>query len=362
MSQPRKAAAKKKPAAKKTKPSTRSTSTFKPGADPLAVVTPAIHQLVTAVAGFQPQPASFDVALAEAHESAYQARLDAIPADRVRILRLDADAVCASALAVHALIQCPALLERYQAAAESGDFNLQNLADLGALPFIVLDARRRGVAAGAFATNAKVPADIDALSLEVEARMQKVCEHFFWDHPEIGPVVQALQPGTSYQDRAYDLLGYADIYVQGREVVSTDVVHYRKTDVAEARRLAGVILTAIGASMSPQARTWYDLTQRAWTLLELVYNDVRAVGLAFLRADPLREQRFPSLYVVGRAAPTRRKARKQQGEQKPADGKPAEGKAAEDKATDGKAAEPKTETKADAGASAAAEKKPSPTK
>jgi len=326
---------------------TPSASTFPPGSDPLAVVPAAVTGIVPALLSINAAPATFDVALAESYESAYAARLTAIAPDRIRILRLDPDAVCGAALTVHALIHASPLLARYKAFAEFGDFVLTNLDDLKALAFIVLDARRRANAAGAFVTNAKVPPALDKESATVEERMMKISEHYFWEDPDLGPVVQALHPGTSYLDRAYDLLGYADIYEQQHAIVSADKVHYRSSDLADARRLAGEILAALGAAMSPQARTWYDLTQRAWTLLEAVYNEVRELGLVFLRSDPLREKRFPSLYVVGRPSTGRRKTKKDEGSAKPEGGAAAgeaSAKDGEEGAKDG-AAKPAEEGK-----------------
>lgn len=284
-------------------------SLFQAGTDPLAIVPASITGIVPALAGFGAEPATFDVAAAEAYEAAYADRLRAIAPDRIRILRLDADAVCGAALAVYSLTQAPPLLARYKAIADAGSFALANLDHLKALSFIVLDTRRRAAGAGAFASSAKVPAALDEESAQVETRMEKVSEHHLWDDPEVGPMVRSLHPGTSYQDRAYDLLGYADIYALRPAVVSTDATHYRASDVADARRLAGQILAALSSAMSPQARSWYDTSQRAWTLLEPIYNEVRDLGLWLLRSDPLRHQRFPSLYVVGRASTGRRKAK-----------------------------------------------------
>lgn len=351
-----------KPKPKQSKQNPADPPTYQPGSDPLAVVPTSVTSIVPALSGWAPTPAAFDVALAEAYERDYAARLEAIAPNRIRILRLDADAVCGTALTVHSLTQAPAILARYEAAAEAGEFLLDNLDHLRALPFIVLDARRRAAAAGAFATNAKLPTAVEQESAQVEARMEKVCEHLYWDDPELGPLVQALHPGKSYLDRAYDLLGYADIYDQRRDAVSSDPVHYRATDAADARRLAGQILATLSATMSPQARKWYDMMQRAWTLLEVVYDEVREMGLRFLRSDPLREQRLPSLYVVGRASTGRKKAKKADGAGKPATEAKGSAKA------DGEAktgSEPKTEAKADAktdGSAAASDAKPADTK
>jgi hypothetical protein len=112
-------------------------------------------------------------------------------------------------------------------------------------------------------------------------------------------------------DRACDLLGYADIYQAKRDIISADPVHYKPADLADARRLAAQILSALGTAMSPQAREAYDRVQRAWTLAKPLYFEVRELGLRFLRYDPQREARFPSLYVVGRTDQGRKRTKKE---------------------------------------------------
>jgi len=158
-----------KTAKKPSKPGTASASGYQPGADPLAVVPAAVTSLVPALSGWKAEPASFDVAVAEKYEHAYAGRLDAIAADRIRILRLDADAVCGAALTVNALTQAKPLLARYEAAAKAGEFLLENLDALRALAFIVLDARRRAKAAGAFATAAKISPALDDFLMSTSA-------------------------------------------------------------------------------------------------------------------------------------------------------------------------------------------------
>ena len=275
--------------------------------NPLTVAPPAVANIAADLAGFVPQPAAYEPKAAAELLAAYRPRLAAIPPEVLDFPRVDVDAVCRQLLAVHALTQHPPVLAFYKAAAAAGHFDLANLQHLQAVTLVLLHALRLADAAGAFRT-AKVSAELDAKSAELEARIQKVCEHFFADHPEIGPVLRRLSPGTGFLDRAYDLLGYADIYEQQHAIVSTDPLHYRKTDLGDARKLAGQILQEIGATMAPDAREAFDILRRTWTLLKPIYFEVQQVGLSGLRHDPQRHDRFPSLYVVGRKGQGRRKA------------------------------------------------------
>ncbi|MGK3966024.1 hypothetical protein WMF38_17810 [Sorangium sp. So ce118] len=285
-------------------------SVFVSGTDPLAFAPPVVTTLSAQLAGFTAEPHGYDPKLAEDLVAAYRPRLTAITPDRLEVPRVDVESVSRALLTVHALTQAPPLLALYRGAATQGEFQLDNLDHLKALALILLHAYRQADAAGAFTSGAKLSAALDKESAEVESRLQKVCEHFFGDDPEIGPVLRRLSAGTGYLDRAYDLLGYADIYQAKHDVVSTDPVHYRATDLADARRLASQMLAVLGAALSPKAREAYDMLQRAWTLARPLYVEVQELGLRFLRYDPQRDARFPSLYVVGRAGQGRKRTKK----------------------------------------------------
>lgn len=142
--------------------------------------------------------------------------------------------------------------------------------------------------------------------------MQSVTEHNLGDHPVHGVLLDVLRPGTSYLDRANDLLGYAKVYEAELAVVSKDT-KYKPTHLTDARRMAGEILAALSAAMNPKAREWYDLLQRAWTLTTKMYFEVQEAGTFLLRYDPQREERFPSLFVVGRPGVGQKKGKKTAG-------------------------------------------------
>ncbi|WP_438016239.1 hypothetical protein WMF18_36155 [Sorangium sp. So ce315] len=296
---------------KKTSRRQALASVFVPGTDPLAFAPPVVTTLSAQLAGFKAEPHGYDPELAEELVATYRPRLTAITPDRLEVPRIDIESVSRALLTVHALTQAPPLLALYRGAAAQGEFQLDNLDHLKALAIILLHAYRQADAAGAFTSGAKLSAALDKESAEVEARLQKVCEHFFGDDPDLAPVLRRLSAGTGYLDRAYDLLGYADIYQAKQDVVSTDPVHYRATDLTDARRLASQMLAVLGAALSPKAREAYDLLQRAWTLAKPLYVEVQELGLRFLRYDPQRDARFPSLYVVGRTGQGRKKTKKE---------------------------------------------------
>lgn len=305
--------------AKKRSPKHEPPIPYVAGTDPLAVGPPALIHLPAELVGVQPAPPAYDPDTAEALLTAYLPRLKAIPPDRLDFPRVDVDAVSRTLLAVYAFTQVPQLRSLFEAAASAGQFDMVNLERLKEVTLVLIHTFRKAEAAGALKTSAKVPAELDAESLEVEKRLQAVCEGFFPDDP----FIQQLRPGTGYIDRAYDLLGYADKYDANSAVVAGHVL-YRATDAADARKLAGKLLAAVNTTMNPPQKLAFDQLQRVWTFAVPVYFEVRQLGLAFLRYDPSRDERFPSVYVVGRKGSGRKKASKEEAPTGPpaADGKP----------------------------------------
>ncbi len=283
---------------------------FAPGADPLAVAPSAVASAAATLAGFVPAAATYDAVAAKGLVEAYRPRLAAIDPERIITPRLDVDAAARALLSVHATVtQAPELYGQLQQLHAAKQLDIAAVDNLKDIAFVVMFVHREATEAGAFKSTAKISATLDKDSAALEARMQSVCEHNLGDHPAQGVVLGLLSPGTSYLDRANDLLGYAKLYEAEPAILSKDT-KYETTHVADARRLAGEILAALSAAMTPKAREWYDLLQRAWTLAARMYFEVRAAGTFLLRYDPQHEQRFPSLYAVGRVGVGRKKQKK----------------------------------------------------
>ena len=300
---------------------------FPAGADPLTVAPSAIASIAAALASFSPTAATYDAVKAKALVETYRPRLTAIDPSRIITPRLDVDAAARALLAVHATVtQAPGLYAQLQQLDAAKQIDIASVDSLGDLTMVLMFAYREATEAGAFKTSAKIPEALDTASATLEAEMQKVCEHNFGDHPVHGVVLDTLHPGTSYLDRANDLLGYAKIYEAEPVNVAKDT-KYKTTHVTDARKLAGEILAALSAAMTPKAREWYDLLQRAWTLTTKMYFEVQEAGTFLLRYDPRREERFPSLYAVARGGGRPKKAKKAgSGAEGAADGAGAAGK------------------------------------
>jgi hypothetical protein len=296
-------------------------SNFTPGTDPLAFGPPALVRLPAELAGAKLELPVYEPKAAEALLDAYRPRLIAIAPDRLDFPRVDVDAAGRALFTAYALTQVPPMLAIYEAAAKAGSFILANLDSLRDATMILVHAYQKANAAQALKTSAKVPAELDAQSAEVEGRMQKVCDDFFFDDPAIA----ALRPGTGYVDRAYDLLGYADKYEEQAAVVPGHP-QYRATDKDEARKLAGRLLAEVDKEMNPAQRQAFDLLRRTWTLVKPIYFEVQQIGLEALRYDPARNERFPSIYAAGRKGVGRKKGSKNQADAAAPANSPADAK------------------------------------
>ena len=292
---------------------------------PTALAPPIVLSAAASYAGFTPKPPAYDPAAAAAFLAAFRPRLDAIAAADLLVPRLDIRAAALAALGVYAFVaQAPGVLARFQKQATIGEFDIASVEGLKAASFLVFLTHAQAEAAGAFATDAKVPARLMQEAIEVEARMQELCEYKFKRDPKIAPLLALLRPGSGYRDIAGDLLGYADIYVKKPKEVASETTNYLATDVADARRIAGDILAHLSAAMSPKAREAYELMQRVWTLLVQIYFEVQEVGTCLLRRDPKRDEWFPSLYAAGKTGRPRKKKKDEAPEAAPNDEDPPE--------------------------------------
>lgn len=223
----------------------------------------------------------------------------ALSPDDLAPVKLDVETATYAALGVAGFVTEPRARARF-ASLPKKEFDVAHVDGLAPACFATLYAIAEARAAGALQSDVKVAPEIVAEADEIEKRMQTLCEYQLGDDPEIAPELDRLRPGSGHRDLANDLLGYARIYELRRDVVKRDGKHYRPGDAARARELAGAILQALSAAMTPKAREAYDRYARAWTLLFGHYDEVRAAGLWLYRKDPQREARFPSLFAVGR--------------------------------------------------------------
>lgn len=242
------------------------------------------------------QPRHYDPNLGKTALSNLATRISALEPHELVTSRVDVEAAALAALATYARATAPALRSRYQKQYEAGEFDLTHLDELENLAFAVLYAHSEAVALRATDSGAKLPAALVERAIEIEERMQALCEYHFRDDPEIAAELDRLRPGSGHRDLASDLNGYARIYELRRDVVAADRKHYRDTDMDDARAVAGVILNLLSSGATTKARSAQDTLSRAWTLLVRSYDEVRTVGLHLLRHNHDKHRFFPSLF------------------------------------------------------------------
>lgn len=238
----------------------------------------------------------------------------AIPVQEVDVIRIDVEAAAYAALGVARFVQSDGVYEQL-AELPKRSFDIRDVDNLRALCLATLFAHTEAQAVGALETEAKIPPSVVAEAMEVEKRMQTVCEYLLGDDPEIGPELDRLRPGSGHRDLLGDLKGYIRIYELRAPVVKTDPKNYRPGDLRRAQELVAVLGQALSEGMTPRAREAYDACARCWTLLLRSYGEVREAGLWLFRKDPLRAQRFPSLFAASR--PNGGRPRKPRGTESP---------------------------------------------
>jgi hypothetical protein len=127
----------------------------------------------------------YDPKQAKTYLEAYRARIEPIPEAQFAFVRLDAESAAFAGLRVDKLIRSTPLLTRFEKQHAAGELDIAHVHDLRALCSIVIYLWGEAKAAGALKTSAKIPAAVMTEAIEVEQRMQGVCEYHFRKDPEI---------------------------------------------------------------------------------------------------------------------------------------------------------------------------------
>lgn len=256
------------------------------------------------------QPRHYEPDLGKAALAHLATRMKALEPGDLVSTRIDIEAAALVSLATYTRATAPALRSRFQEQHEVGEFDIRNLDDLEDIAFAVLYAQAEANVFRATDSSAKLPAALVERAIEIEERMQALCEYHFRDDPEIAVELDRLRPGAGHRDLASDLNGYARIYEHRRDIVATDKKHYREADAGDARTVAGVILNLLSAGVPSKARVAQDTLARAWTLLWRSYDEVRTVGLHLLRHNQEKHRLFPSLFVGAKNLPGAKRRQK----------------------------------------------------
>jgi len=124
--------------------------------------------------------------------------------------------------------------------------------------------------------------------LSLRRRMLKTLDYNLDEDPDDIARLAGIHIGAGHLDMANDLLACADYYRERTSDIDHDKKNYRKTDEADARRLADKILRLLGAVTTPDQTLWKSYQARSFTLLLTHDEEARRVGrfLSYYEACP----------------------------------------------------------------------------
>ena len=228
--------------------------------------------------------------------------LDALAPSDMRTPTIDVQEAAIIVIGIEAMLREPAMKAKI---AALGKANLVNVALIEALPEVARSAwfsRYRLLQVSVTHSEAALPVSLVNDSLKVRRRMLKTLDYNLDEDPEDIARLTAIHIGTGHLDMANDLLACADFYRERKGDIDHDKKNYRKTDEADARRLADKILRLLGAVTTPEQTLWKNNQARAFTRLLTHYEEARRAG-RFLCYYADGDKLFPSLYSAVRTAP-----------------------------------------------------------
>lgn len=229
-------------------------------------------------------------------------RMDALRSDELLIPRVDVQRAAVHAFGIAERDRAPERAAEFLKLVKAGTLEpapSDRLARCALAAWHTRQQQQRHAAKG----GGVVPAPTAEAADAIKRRMLRVVTHAFGDDPRFALDIAAIREGQGYQDLANDLQQLADLYEDEEiaAVVKKDPVHYRATDVADARSRASDIFRALGYESS-EAAQWTARTHRAYTLLDEVYREHSHAGAyLFFRREDVEVTYPPSLVTAVRA-------------------------------------------------------------
>jgi hypothetical protein len=214
--------------------------------------------------------------------------------------RLDMKAVAVLAIGVAKTIATPEVRKRF-ATIESA-LPRRTVDALEPAAWALFYAAMQRATDEAMHSEAMLPAALVEEANALKYTMLLVVRYHLREEPKATKEIADIIAGTGYLDLASDLGRLAQLYSEFVDELRVDERFYDSGDAGRARRIAADIVRALGESGE---RPSNDTLIRSYALLERIYEDVRAFGLAMYRKDG-GDDMFPSLFRV-RANPSARR-------------------------------------------------------
>jgi hypothetical protein len=210
------------------------------------------------------------------------------------------------------MVQQPEVLSRF-ALLPAAEFDIQHVLRLESAAlaawYVSLMLRSASVTAGV-----KIPENVIEQGTLLKQVMLKVLEYNLGHDADLITALTDIRQGNGYVDLASDLVRLGTLYQAHAADLATDVRHYRAEHAETAGRLAQAIHQVLGDGRDPSARYWNNYMPRAWSFLVITYDEVSAAGRWLFRHED-GDERFPSLYAVGRQRRSRRPDDSDQGDE-----------------------------------------------
>lgn len=214
--------------------------------------------------------------------------------------RLDMKAVAALAIGVARTIAAPDVRKRF--AAIESELPRSTVDALEPAAWALFYAAMQRATDEATRSEAMLPVTLATQATQLKDTMLHVVRYHLRDESKAMKEIGDIITGAGYLDLASDLGRLAQLYSEFADELRADEKFYDSGDAGRARRIAADIVKALGES---NERPSNDALIRSYALLERIYEDVRAFGLAMYRKAG-GEDMFPSFFRV-RATPSVRR-------------------------------------------------------
>lgn len=226
-----------------------------------------------------------------------QARLDAVPKERLGVPRADVRVAASFVLSDTVGRLKDAELLKGLRGLPARYFDAKAIEELEPAAQAALWTQQQLASDEAQLPGARLDVGLVNLATVLKRRMLDVCEYHFREDSRLSREVEDIRGGTGYLDLADDLARLARLYRDHHATLKQDLRFYRAGDAASAVTLSGRITSEL-RKQSPEAAR--DLAWRAWAFLLDRYEEV-AAACRFLRRKEGGDEAFPSLHSIGRA-------------------------------------------------------------